>query len=349
MQRLSIIRAAILVMFIIIPKYAHSEVKLSENVALGTVIEIEAGAVSDDYHGDGSDIALATVEVGLDGKLNDFVEGHVLLLYEDDDTEEFTVDEGTIKISDKFGYFMTAGKMYIPFGAFHSNFISDPQTLEMGETNESAILAGYGNDMLEISLGVFNGDVHELGDDDKADASFASLVVTPAKGISFGASYLSDIADTDADWLGMGLNDADAAADDVQLTDIVAGYSAFISAAIGPVKLDAEYLAAADEFELADLNADGDTSGDQPVTFNVEVAFSITDALAIAAKYEGNKELFEFPEKQYGVVVSYGLYENTSIALEYLSGEYDEDYVTSKGFPGDDKVSSVTAQLAIDF
>ncbi|MDH3975013.1 MAG: LbtU family siderophore porin [Deltaproteobacteria bacterium] len=349
MKNLSIITVVFFVILSMVPQSARSETKLSENVSLGAVIEVEAGVVNDDYHGDGSDIALATVEVGLDAKLNEFVEGHILVLYEDDDTETFTVDEGTIKLTDRFGFFMTAGKMYIPFGAFNSSFISDPQTLEMGETNESAIMAGYGNEMIEVSLGVFNGGVHELGDDNKVDASFAAIVVNPVEGISFGASYLSDIADSDADWVDMGLNDADGAVDEIQLKDIVAAYSAFVSAAIGPLSVDAEYLAAADEFEITDLDADGDNSGDQPVTFNVEVAFAITDALALAAKYEGNKELFEFPEKQYGVAVSFSLYEHTSIALEYLSGEYDEDYVAFKGSPGKDEVSSLTAQLAIEF
>lgn len=336
MKMSAILTVVFFAVLTLIPGSAWSETKLSDKVVLGGVIEVEAGSVSDDLNGDGSGIELATVEVGLDAKIAESVEGHLIFLYEEG--EEFTVDEGTITLRAPYGLTVTAGKMYVPFGMFNSHFISDPQTLELGETNESAILIGYGNDVFDVSVGTFNGDVVEPGDDDKVDDYVANLTVTPVEGISFGASYISDIADTDGDITSVTAPVAG------EVSDIIAGYSAFVSASFGPVTIDAEYLAAADNFEPADLdneNGDGtgDGSGDQPVTFNVEVAFAVSDALEVAARYEGNEELFALPETQYGVAVSYGLYENTAIALEYLSGEYENG----------DEVSAVTAQLAVEF
>lgn len=317
--------------------------EIGRRLTMGGLIEVEAGIINDDYKEDGSDVVLATVEVGLDMKLNQFVDGHVLLLYEDDDTEEFTVDEGIVTITGPYGEFLAAGKMYIPFGVFNSHFISDPQTLELGETNESVVMTGMGNDRFSISIGAFNGDMHEKGDDDKVDDYFAAVEVTPVEGISFGASWLSDIADTDAD---IAVSFYNITTNDLGISDTVAGYSAYISLSFGPVTLDAEYLAAADEFEQTDLDADGDNRGDKPVTFNVELAFDVGKSMEIALKYEGNREFFELPEKQYGLALAYGVYDNTYIALEYLKGEYDKDYVP---VAGDNEVSSVTAQLAIEF
>lgn len=329
---------------LLVPGNVWSETQLSDKVALGGVIEVEAGSVSDDLNGDGSGIELATVELGLDAKIAESVEGHIIFLYEEG--EDFTVDEGTITLTSPYGLTVTAGNMYIPFGMFNSHFISDPQTLELGETNESAILIAYGSDMFDISIGAFNGDFDDVnvgdaeGADDKVDDFVVSLTVTPAEGISFGASYISDIADTDAE-LGEAFQNISGEVYTDVYEDVVAGYSAFVSASFGSIVIEAEYLAAADEFDPLDIDTDGDGNGDQPVTFNVEVAYAVSDALEVAARYEGNEDFFDMPEKQYGVALAYGLHENTTLTFEYLTGEYDN--VAS------DKVSSVTAQLAVEF
>lgn len=60
----------------------------------------------------------------------------------------------------------------------------------------------------------------------------------------------------------------------------------------------------------------------------------------LAARYEGGDELGDFlPENQYGAAVTYSLFENTSIALEYLHGE----------FANDDERDLLTTQLAVEF
>jgi len=97
--------------------------------------------------------------------------------------------------------------------------------------------------------------------------------------------------------------------------------------------LDAEYLAAAEKLDAADIPTEP-----QPSTFNVELAYDISEAAEIAIRYEG-AENFEI-EKQYGIAYSRELYENTSFALEYLAGEYENS---------DDERTVVTAQLAIEF
>lgn len=335
MKKITVLNLFVWSMIAFIPGTALSE---SEAYHLGGVVEVEAGFVNEDdpAMGDSSDIALATVEIGLDAKLNKNVEAQIVLLYEDG--EDFTVDEGTITLTGPYGEFITAGKMFVPFGMFNSHFISDPLTLELGETNETALMIGYTNDMVDLSVAAFNGDFDDVsigdtvGADDEIDDFVASITVTPAKGISFGASYISDIADTDAElaaaFYGISSTDVYTGVYD----DKVAGYSAFLSASIGPITLDAEYLAAAEKFDTADIATE-----DQPSTFNVEIAYSISEKAEIALRYEGAED-FEI-EKQYGIAYSRELYENTSFALEYLAGEYEND----------DERTVVTAQLGIEF
>jgi hypothetical protein len=45
------------------------------------------------------------------------------------------------------------------------------------------------------------------------------------------------------------------------------------------------------------------------------------------------------PEDQYGAAVTYGLFENTSLSLEYLHGEFEND----------DERDLLTTQLAVEF
>ena len=335
MKKIAVLNLFVWSMIAFIPGTALSE---SEAYHLGGVVEVEAGFVNEDDSamGDSSDIALATVEIGLDAKINKNVEAQIVLLYEDG--EDFTVDEGTITLTGPYGEFVTAGKMYVPFGVFNSHFISDPLTLELGETNETALMIGYSNDMVDLSVAVFNGDFDDVsigdtvGADDEIDDFVASITVTPAKGISFGASYISDIADTDAELAADFFDNVSGIYTDVY-DDEVAGYSAFISASVGPITIDAEYLAAAEKFDTADIATE-----EQPSTFNVELAYAISEKAEIALRYEGAED-FEI-ETQYGIAYSRELYENTSFALEYLAGEYED---------GDDERTVVTAQLGIEF
>jgi len=76
-------------------------------------IEMNSGEAYDSSE-KSSDIALATVELGFDAKINDRVSAHVLMLHEDDSTESPTIDEGTITITNG-PISINAGRMYIPY------------------------------------------------------------------------------------------------------------------------------------------------------------------------------------------------------------------------------------------
>ena len=104
--------------------------KVTDKISMGGVLEVELGYEDNEEPPamKGSDIVLATVEIGIDAEINDKVKGHILLLWEEDDTP-LDIDEGTITLTAPYGLSLTAGKMYIPFGAYNSHFISYPFTL----------------------------------------------------------------------------------------------------------------------------------------------------------------------------------------------------------------------------
>jgi hypothetical protein len=320
-----------------------------DRISISGLIEIEAGYVdvdSDDPDADGdeSDLTLATVELGIDVDFVKHVSGHVLLLWEEDETEPLDVDEATIRLDgeDVIPLYLEAGKLYVPFGNFESHFISDPLTLELGETRETAAVVGYANDLFDLSFGIFNGDLDEAGKDNHIDNFVASAVFTlpeealPNLTLTTGVSWISNIADSDM--LTETIEDAaEETSVDAVIDDRVDGLAAFLIANLnGRWTLIAEYVGALDKFDSDDPGL----GGLEPKTWNFELGCAITDTLTVAAKYEGGDDLGNLlPNEQYGVAASYELFKYTTFSLEYLHGEFEHD----------EEQDMVTAQLAFEF
>ncbi|RUA03842.1 MAG: hypothetical protein DSY89_00030 [Deltaproteobacteria bacterium] len=324
---------------------------IMKGIGFSGVIELEGGYSDVDYDDPetedekSSDLSVANVEFAIDAGITDRVKGHILFKYEDD--EDVTVDEAIIHFQADgvcvpneachSMWYASAGKLYVPFGYFQSHFISDPLTLELGETRETAVVAGIHFSGLNLAAGVYNGDMDETDADNQIEDYVASITYTlpegTVNGFGFmaGVSFVSDIADSD------GLTDFinDTGTDTVD--NYVDGYSAFFSISIiDKVAIELEYLAAVDDY--ADTPALG--ADFEPAAWNVEVAYVPMDALEIALRYAGsNDTLNMLPETQYGATAAYGIFENTSLAIEYLHDQFEND----------DEADIVTVQLAIEY
>ncbi|NIQ93350.1 MAG: LbtU family siderophore porin, partial [Desulfuromonadales bacterium] len=221
---------------------------IAEKITLSGLVEVEA-VLEDVENTDGtsvteSDIALATAQLGVGAAVAEGVNADIVMLFEDG--EDFTVDEAVIGFENDV-FFGTVGLQYVPFGVYHSHFISDPLTLELGESQETAVLGGYGTDLVSLSAYLFNGDAEKAGDDESIRDWGVALDVTPAEGLALGASYISDLADSDAELLG-----------GVDYADRVGGYSAYVAYATGNFDFTGEVLGAATDFDAADLDFDND-------------------------------------------------------------------------------------------
>ena len=301
-----------------------------------------------------SDLSLATVEFAVDAGISDRIKGHILFLFEEDGTEGVEVDEAIIHIhaeevcvpdrSLNIPWYASIGRLYLPFGYFESHFITDPLTLDLGETRETAVIAGIHNPWINIAAGAFNGDVDETGQEDHIETFVAAVYLTlpentaPNFGFMAGVSYISNIADSN------GLNDILTEVltpNPVEVEDYVPGYGAFVSVSIiERIFMEAEYLAAAEGF--ADTAAIAAALGKEfePAAWNIELAVAPIENLELALRYGGSDDaLNTLPETQYGAVVTYGFFESTSLSLEYLVNQFEND----------DEENYVTAQLAIEF
>ncbi len=306
---------------------------ISDRISFGGLVEVELSQASGGPDSEtSSDIVAATVELSVDAEINDSVNAHVLLLWEEDDTDPIAMDEATIEVTSPYGLVITGGKMYVPFGVFNSHFVSDPITLELGETNESAILVSYETGIFSGSVGIFNGDI-DSNKENVIDDFVLSVTATPMKDLTVGVSYITDIAEGD---IGLTTNP------DV---DSVGGIGLSATYVYDRFTIEFEYVGALEDFNVNDLNDDGDGNGDRPSAFNLEVAYQLNDKTEIAGKYESSSEMFDQPESQVGAVASYELFPHTAVAIEYLFGEYDSSFATA----GAEDRHLLTGQIAVEF
>lgn len=312
-----------------------------DRIQISGVVEVEALAEKTKYKDPSkadeksSDLDLAAVEIAVDAKITSQVDGHLLVKYEEDN---IFVDEGFITLvgGESLPAYLIAGRQYIPFGSYETNFITDPATLVLGETNQGAVLAGYrfGEDLVDASIGVFNGSANETGKDDHIDSLVASISLNFSDNFILGGSYTSNLASSDS------LNQV--LVDPQNLDSLVGGWSAFITYAfLDRFSIGAEYLAALDSFKPGEIHTAG-TRALKPKAWNLELGVGIVEKVALSVRYGGSSDGGEdfLPEKEYGTVLNWAVFENTNLAFEYMRSEFEDDH---------HKTDSFVTQLAIEF
>lgn len=356
---LGLIAATMMVLMGSLPGFCASNVELEERIekleqrsadgsALGSVpdwltfsgtIEIEASFESaDNDDSDSDDISLATGEFGIEAKPQDWVTGFMLLNWEDDD-DRLSLDEIhiTIGASDACPYYLTAGRIYVPFGTFETMMVSDPITQDVVEIRDEAIQVGMETNGFRFAAYMFNGDVQE-DDDDTIDVFGAS--------IGYAMETDAFAFDVSVDWInnaleGGGLEDTFS---EDGVDDLVAGYAIHAIVGFGPVSVIGEYMGLAD-----DIESNGEVY-DEASIYAIEAGYTFDVSgfeTTFAIGYQGSDDAggLDVPEKKFITAVSVGLTENLSVGLEYANAE---NYSESDGGDGDE-FDTVTCQLAFEF
>jgi hypothetical protein len=334
-----------------------------ENIEIAGLVEVEAGYFEPFDAPSESDLVLATFELGILSQIGNWVEVGGALLYEEDDTDlEVDTAYVTLYNPDVAPVFFTGGQIYVPFGVYDTNLVSDPLTLEIGETRETAALLGFEYAGVGGSIYGFNGD-HTLNGDNRIASWGANLsYVWEQDGVAVAASagWINNLGDSD------GLQDTLADNRDATLAELIegedpradsfstdpvdrtAGWTANLGVAVGPVSFVGEYLSAADSFDPDSLSYKG--AGAEPSAWNLELGYGFTvfgKETVAAVAYQGTDEAvgLELPKESWLIGWSIGIFDNTALSFEY---RYDSDYSESEGGTGDDG-NSFVAQLAVEF
>lgn len=259
-------------------------------------------------------------------------------LYEDNGRSPLELDVAQLRVGPPEGtWFVDSGQFYLPFGRYASNMVSDPLTLELGETREVAGALGFAyGDFFGAAYG-FNGQQHERDneslDEWGAEVGYAGQV--GAHPLTLALGYLSDIGDSDR---------LSAVVEDDQR---VGGLAASLLFEAGPWTLIGEYVTATQRFGPGAGKALVDQ---RPSAWMIEAGYAFDlmgKGAQVALGYQGTVEALalELPESRGLVTFNLGLYDYTLLQLEYA---HDQDYGESAGGTGNSG-HTVTAQVAISF
>ncbi len=312
---------------------------INKYIDFSGLVEVE-GSSSQDFEGNNeSEFELATVELGFVGKMSDWASAHLTLLYEEGGDDKVLVDDAHIILgnTDKFPLYLDAGRQYVPFGNFTTNMISDPLTLEIAETQETALQIGFKAAGAYGSVFAFNGDTNEGGGDSQIEqfgANIGYALERDSFSLDIGMSYMNSIGDSDG--LGDILKEKN-----LLTADYVSGIGAYAITHIGPVSLIGEYITALDDI--------GNETNFQPMAFNIETGYAfhirgLESTVAIA--YQGTDDMAGYlPESRFLGSFAIGIFPGTTFAVEWA---HDKDYDKADGGT-DESADAFTAQLAYEF
>ena len=338
--------------------------EVADSIAIGGIIEVVSSqSNSDGWGGDtASDIVLDTFELGIEASASEWVSGSVLFLYEDADDDNLNVDEAYINIAnfDVTPFYGSFGRIYVPFGNFASNMISDPATLTLGETREDVVQFGFeSEDGFYGSAYIFNGDGEEAKSDYSAvddntinnyGLNFGYAMENDGFNLDVGVGYINNIGTTDA--LQDIVDDNGLCAGEGCLKDYVSGMSLHAIANIGQFNLIGEYVSAMDDFEVNELGVGEEL---KPRAWNIEGAYNFDLAgkdATVALGYQKTKEMYldnsstDFFEKAWLASISVGIYENTTLAAEW---RHAEGYSETEAAVGNDYDDEDLLQLKLSY
>ncbi|NLG34387.1 MAG: LbtU family siderophore porin [Lentisphaerae bacterium] len=302
-------------------------------VGIGVLVEVEASLEEQDGE-EASDVNVATFEVGLEAEPMEGVRGEAALLWEEG--EEVDIDVAIMELggTDAVPLVLSAGRMYLPFGAYNSLMVSDPLTLELGETRETAVALSGEWRGFAAWAGAFAG---ELEDAEDVAKGAAALAWSPAAGVTLGVSALSDLGEG-----GGYVDDLNAVLAEGGTYADAAGVSAFVRLELDSLTVAAEYLGAVNDLAWSDAGGETTTKG-RPQAWHVDAAWAFANDWTAAVRYEGSKEFKtdEMPEHQGGAALFWQVHELATIGVEYLYGTFDEEET-------DDR-QVATVHLALEF
>jgi len=319
--------------------------QLKERVTLSGTIEVDV-LWSEDFTGEKtSDLTLSTATLGVEGKLAPWAVGTLALDW-DDEEDKITVDEAYITLgkTDDIPVYLSAGRLYLPFGNFTTNMLQDPFTLTLGEIQASSVVGGVSFKGLNAALFAYKG-MNETGSDDdiKGYGAMAGYEFSgDAVSFSAGVAVIGNIADSG------GIDDAFGEAGLDEIREYVPGLAAYAGATFGPFSIFAEYLAALDSFAAEELTFGA--AGAQPAAVNVEAAYAIELAgkeTVFAAGYQWSDEAVALGLPEQRVLASAGvsLVEGLRVIGEYF---HDWDYSQDDG-GSDETGDGLTLRLAYEF
>jgi len=304
-----------------------SQTSLAANTEISGTLETEIGRDTDFNNVNSSSINQATVEINLNSQISPTVSTNITLLYEDNGDNPLNVDAAFVRISkEKIPWRIQFGLQYLPFGWFETYMVSDPLTLELAETSESAFLLAYENNIY-ARVYVANGDINKVDSEVTVGhygVSFGFKSDVEANtGIDVGFDYTNNIGDSNnaGDLItqdpflsgGIGSNGS--------MEKFIPGAAGHLGIKIHSLHLVTELIYATDKFQSPEIRL----NDAKPSAANAEIAleFGNDNIIAVGVQRSVDMEGFGLPASRTLATLSSNFSNGIGVALEIRN---DKDY-----------------------
>jgi hypothetical protein len=328
-----------------------------------------------------SDIDLSWAELDAFAEISTWVNGFIAMTY--DNTVGATpnrISNSNIKLDRGFllfgnfnrsHWYGSAGQVYVPFGRYGSNMISNPLTYYIGKTQARAITVGYAPGCnphsLYGSVFIFQG-ASKYYNSNNINNGGIDLGFVSGKGklsVEGGVSCIYNIADA----AGMQNNGVMATTGNFRGFDAsmnerirrnVPGGDVHGVVSYGPFSVIGEYVSALRNFNPANLRYNG--RGAKPSAFDVQGAYvfhAFTHPSSVAIGYSASRQalVLNIPKQRYYASVGVTVLNNTKATLEF---RHDKNYGVTDTATGQGMTAfvanqrgktdnAVTAQLTVYF
>ncbi len=311
-----------------------------DKVEVSGAVEVEA-AHEKSYEGESSNgLDAATVDVAVAARVNAWTAADVALTMDDDGKIE--VDEAFVTLAPPDSALsLIAGRQGLPFGVYESGMVSDPLTMDLGDTADDAIQLAFGADGLSAAAFLFKGENDRGGDNRIENFGVSASYALERDGTSFvlGLSWINDIGESGV------LSEIEERG-----SGMVAGGAASLVAEFAGMTVIAEYVTAMDEFTPGELSFGPTGKGAKPSAWMMEAAYGFElggRPTTVALGYQGTEEAasLDLPRNRFMVGLSVELAEALSLGVEWSR---DRDYGGSAGGSGE-TANKATALLAAEF
>ncbi len=249
----------------------------------------------------------------------------------------------------------TFGQLYVPFGTYGTNMVSDPLTKLMARTKARAVVLGFQpqvDDTIYAAAYIFKGDTHE-GSTSRLNNGGINFGYRFAHGVitsDIGAGVIANIADS----VGMqfvnnlpaptfnGFGGTGTTGNET-IAHRVPAYDLRALLGVGThIDLLAEYIAASTSFNRADMTMN--SHGAKPQALDAEAAYTFTAFArpsSVAVGYGMTKDALalQLPAQRYSIVFNTSVWRDTLQSLEF---RHDKNYGASNVATG----SGVSAPTA---
>ena len=277
---------------------------------------------------------LSTAALGTTFKPNEKLEFNGSLLYEEDIAGVATkleLDEayGTWHALPKDKLDLMLGKKYLPFGRFDSKMLSDPLTLELGETRTNTTLqANHKQGNITTAAYLFKGKAPKLNSNAEHKHGYGASLRYEHANTQAGIDYISNLGEAHK------LNTARK----------IPGVALHAAKQINKVTLSAEHLSAIKSLQIGDLDNEGDgglTNKAKPSASHIEASIDLNKDRSLALAWNRTKQAnaLELSKQAYGIAYQQPVFKKLNGGIELMQNKaYDN--IKSK---------SLTLQVAYEF